>query len=241
MRQRVFLTAEWRDIAMLNFAVDAALLQPLAPPGTELDFFESRTYVSLVGFRFLRTRVLGCVVPFHQNFTEVNLRFYVKRHAGESVRRGVVFVREIVPRVAVAQIARLVFHENYVSRPMSYEIKRSAPEDTTSAEYGWVEGGKQNALLVEGCGSAACPSPGTPEQFFIEHYWGYSRTPDGGCIEYEVAHPPWQTRAAQRASFVGDGKRLYGDGLAGVLTSEPDSALLADGSPVTVFSGHRIS
>src|SRR5512141_1748910 len=100
-----FLTAEWNNLLMLNYAVDASLLEPFVPAGTELDAFDGKTYLSLVGFEFNRTRVLGFAVPFHQNFEEVNLRFYVRRGS----KRGVVFIRELVPRYAVAAIARWVF------------------------------------------------------------------------------------------------------------------------------------
>src|SRR6266850_1391491 len=119
---RVFLTAEWRNVAMLNYAIDPALVQHLVPRGVELDFFAGKTYVSLVGFMFLRTRVLGRRVPFHQDFEEVNLRFYVRRQVSGGTRRGVVFIREIVPKRAVAAVARLVFNENYVCLPMVHKI-----------------------------------------------------------------------------------------------------------------------
>ena len=76
---RVFLTAEWKQLLMLNFAVDPALLRPFLPAGTEIDSFEGRTYVSLVGFQFNDTRVAGFAIPFHRSFEEVNLRFYVRR------------------------------------------------------------------------------------------------------------------------------------------------------------------
>jgi uncharacterized protein YqjF (DUF2071 family) len=101
---RVFLTAEWRNLAMLNYEVDQSLLLPFVPSGTTLDQWEGKTYVSLVGFRFLKTRVLGLPVPFHTNFDEVNLRFYVRRRIAGDVRRGVVFIREIVPRWAIASL-----------------------------------------------------------------------------------------------------------------------------------------
>ncbi|HEX8362069.1 MAG TPA: DUF2071 domain-containing protein, partial [Longimicrobium sp.] len=90
-----FLAAEWRDLVMLNYEADPAALRPLVPAGTELDAWGGTTYVSMVGFLFLRTRVLGIPIPFHQDFEEVNLRFYVRRRGPEGWRRGVVFVREI--------------------------------------------------------------------------------------------------------------------------------------------------
>ncbi len=81
MAPGAFLTAEWRHLAMLSYEIDPELLQPLVPRGTDLDTWQGRTYVSVVGFLFLRTRVLGIPVPFHRNFEEVNLRFYVRRLA----------------------------------------------------------------------------------------------------------------------------------------------------------------
>ena len=98
MTRRPFLTACWRHLVMLNFTADPALLEPYVPPGTQLDFHDGRTFLSIVGFRFLNTRILGIPIPFHTNFDEVNLRFYVRRETPAGPRRGVVFIREIVPR-----------------------------------------------------------------------------------------------------------------------------------------------
>ena len=104
--RRVFLSAEWRDLVMLNYEVDPALLHRYVPRGVELDVFDRRSFASLVGFRFLRTKLLGVLaVPFHTNFDEVNLRFYVRRREGEENRRGVVFIRELVPHFAIARLA----------------------------------------------------------------------------------------------------------------------------------------
>ncbi|MEK6300636.1 MAG: DUF2071 domain-containing protein [Acidobacteriota bacterium] len=118
-----FLTAEWRHLAMLNFEVDPKVMQPLVPVGTELDQWQGRTFISVVGFLFLNTRVFGVAIPWHRDFEEVNLRFYVRRKASDGWRRGVVFVKEIVPRIAIALTARVVYGENYVAVPMSHRIE----------------------------------------------------------------------------------------------------------------------
>src|SRR5713101_1040010 len=123
MAPRSFLTAEWRDLAMLNFEVDPTVLRPLVPAGTELDDWRSRTFVSVVGFLFLNTRVLGIPIPFHRDFEEVNLRFYVRRKMSDGWRRAVVFVKELVPRAAIALTARMVYGENYVALPMNHRIE----------------------------------------------------------------------------------------------------------------------
>src|SRR5215470_635533 len=99
---------------MLNYEIDPTLLQPLVPPGTELDSWNGQSFITLVGFLFARTRVLGVPIPLHRNFEEVNLRFYVRRQAPDGWRRAVVFIQELVPRSAIAWVARSFYCENYV-------------------------------------------------------------------------------------------------------------------------------
>ncbi len=225
-----FLTAEWRNLLMLNYAVQPSLLAPLVPPGTVLDDFEGKTHVSLVGFEFNRTCVLGCTIPFHQTFEEVNLRFYVRRGS----KRGVVFISELVPKYAVAAVARLVFNENYSCVPMSHRIEPG------KAEYSWKLGSNRCVMEIETEGECFVPAEGSLSQFITEHYWGYTKHRGGGCLEYEVQHEPWCVWNGKRASFSGNAERLYGAELARIVTREPDSAFLAKGSPVTVFKSKRI-
>jgi len=230
-----FLTAEWKNLVMLNYAVDPSLLKPFVPPGTELDYFNEKTYLSLVGFEFYRTRVLGFTVPFHQTFEEVNLRFYVRREAAEGWRRGVVFIRELVPKYAVAAVARLLFKENYSCVPMSHRI------ESGKVEYAWTLGSERCAMKIETEGESFVPAEGSLSRFITEHYWGYTTQKDGGGLEYEVQHPPWRVWNAKRASFSGNVDGLYGAEIVEVLKREPDSAFLAQGSPVTVFKSRRVS
>jgi uncharacterized protein YqjF (DUF2071 family) len=228
---RIFLTAQWRHLAMLNYAVDPGLLLPLVPSGTELDFFADHAYVSLVGIRFLDTRVLGVPIPFHRDFDEVNLRFYVRRNTGSEIRRGVVFIREIVPRRAIAAIARWVYNENYVALPMQHQIT------SKHVNYAW---GKNCRLELTPAGERFLPAEGSEEQFIAENYWGYTSQRGGGSIEYRVAHEPWRLRLASSSRFEGDAASLYGKEFAQILNRQPDSALLAEGSPIQVMRGARI-
>jgi uncharacterized protein len=221
-----FLTADWRSLAMLNYEAEPAVLRPLVPPGTELDSFDGSVYVSMVGFLFLQTRVLGVPIPGHLNFEEVNLRFYVRRRAGEAWRRGVVFVKEIVPRYAIAAVARGIYNENYVAMPMSHRI------EGRRVEYRW---GGSDHLAVETCGEGALAKPGSLEEFITEHYWGYSSR-----LEYQVEHPPWRLWQTSSAELSCDAEKLYGPEFAPALNSPPRSAFLAEGSPVVVYRGVRI-
>lgn len=237
--RRVFLSAEWRDLVMLNYEVEPSLLNPYIPPGTTLDSFNGRTYFSLVGFRFCRTKLLGLLpVPFHSDFDEVNLRFYVRRKEDRDDRRGVVFIAEVVPRRAIATTARLAYGENYTCLPMKHRLETDGLNRT--AEYQWQVGGQWCGLSARTAGLPTRPQEGSLEQFITEHYWGYSTQRTGGCVEYHVSHVPWQVWATDRAGFDGDASTLYGRELASVLQRPPECAFVADGSPVTVFTGNRI-
>jgi uncharacterized protein YqjF (DUF2071 family) len=236
--QRVFLTAEWRDLLMLNYEVDPALLKIYTPQGTELDSFDGKTFVSLVGFRFLRTKLFGFFcVPFHSDFDEVNLRLYVRRGQGPTRRRGVVFIREIVPKWAIAQVARLAYGENYSRFPMRHFVNNSGA--SVEAEYQWKASRLWCRLYGRAPGISVCPAEGSLEQFIAEHYWGYSAR-GRVSLEYEVTHAPWKVRKCTAAGFQGDGAELYGREIGRVLERKPDSACIADASPVSVFAGRRV-
>ena len=238
---RPFLTAKWRYLAMLNYRVDPAVLAFLVPRLTELDSHDGVTYISLVGFLFSDTRVLGLRIPGHVEFEELNLRFYVRRTLGSEVRRGVVFIKELVPRPAIALVARLVYNEPYVARRMGHHVVRSATEPPY-ASYSWTQrNGQWGHLAITATGTAEPVVPGSAEEFITEHYWGYTRQRDGGTVEYRVEHPPWRVWQSERARITGDVEELYGPTFADILSRAPDSAFLADGSAVTVYRPTRIA
>jgi uncharacterized protein YqjF (DUF2071 family) len=239
MSDEIFLNAEWRNLAMLNYEVEPALLARLVPAGTELDQWRGKTFVSLVGFRFLKTRVRGIPIPFHRNFDEVNLRFYVRRSQGAEVRRGVAFIREIVPRRAIAVMARRLYNENYVALPMDHRAE-SRNGSCLSVEYSWRAQSGWNRMRLTSAGEPALAQEGSEEQFITEHYWGYTAQRDGGTVEYHVVHPSWRVWSGRAAGFEGDVTDLYGRELAGILQQRPSSAFLAEGSAVTVSRPRRI-
>ncbi len=224
---------------MLNYEVDPDLLLPFVPAGTELDRWNDKLFVSLVGFRFLKTRVFGLSIPFHSNFDEVNLRFYVRRRDGDEVRRGVVFVSEIVPRRAIALVARTFYNENYVALPMTHEIRLIGDSGLVVA-YRWRAGNNWSTIRLEAQGEGDFANDGSQEQFIAEHYWGYAAQPDGSCVEYRVAHPSWKVWNVQRPEFSGHVDQIYGREFAAVLRGKPTSAFLAEGSAVIVMRGHRL-
>jgi uncharacterized protein len=235
----VFLTAEWRHLVMLNYEVDPSLLLKFVPVGTDLDQWNGKTFLSLVGFRFLNTKVVGIPFPFHRNFEEVNLRFYVRRREQGEIRRGVVFIREIVPRWVIATVARTVYNENYVALPMSHQIE-SKGNDGLAVEYAWKSALGWSKIGLNIKGNPALPEVGSEEQFITEHYWGYTAQKDNSCAEYRVAHPAWRVWSGENVAVEGDMEELYGKDLAAVLKNPPASAFLADGSEVSVSRGRKL-
>jgi len=219
---------------MVNFEAEPARLARLVPRGTEIDVWNGRTYISLVGFLFLDTRVLGVGLPFHRDFEEVNLRFYVRYKAEDGWRRGVTFIREIVPRDMVTWIANAVYNENYATMPMRHQLGNG------SVCYEWRHRGKWNRLQAAFTGEPRIPDPGSEAEFIAEHYWGYTGQRDGGTVEYRVEHPPWRVWANPAVDYDVDGVALYGEEFGSILRGRPTSAFLAEGSPISVSKPGRI-
>jgi uncharacterized protein YqjF (DUF2071 family) len=238
LHESPFLTAEWRHLVMLNFEVDPKVLRPLVPTGTELDAWQGRTFVSIVGFLFLNTRVLGVAIPYHRDFEEVNLRFYVRRKASDGWRRAVVFVKEIVPRVAIALTARALYGENYVALPMLHRIERDigCAAGARTLSYSWWFRGRENRMELFVENDADDVAQGSDVEFITEHYWGYARR-RGRTIEYRVEHPRWRVSIGTAARLDCDVAGFYGTQFLEFLKAPPASAFLADGSEVAVFKG----
>jgi uncharacterized protein len=229
---------------MLNYEVPPALLRPLVPPGTELDRWNGATLASMVGFRFLDTRVVGIPIPGHREFDEINLRFYVRRRGEDAQwRRAVVFVRELVPRRAIALVARWFYNEPYTAVPMHHELAMAGAADghPGRAAYAWRLAGRWHRLEVRTRGRPSVPDPTSEAAFITEHYWGYTMQRDGGTKEYRVEHPAWPVWEAEGAHFDCDVKAVYGAGFAECLAAQPRSAFLAEGSAVAVSRGRRLA
>lgn len=229
-----FLTARWKDLIMANYEVDPSLLAGRVPRGTELDFFDGKCFVSLVGFMFLDTRVLGVPIPFHVNFEEVNLRYYVKRETADETRRAVCFVKEIVPRFAIAAVARTLYGEPYECWSMDHT------RTETTVSYDWSKSGCKNHLSVDIDESVGVPAEGSHGEFIIEHYWGYTERGNGRVDEYKVEHPKWELFSVKNEVIDVDFDGTYGDEFGFLTGQKPYSVLLAKGSEVAVYKGQQL-
>ena len=223
---------------MINYAVDPKILTALVPPGTEIDFDNGETFLSVVGFLFLDTRLLGLPIPLHRDFEEVNLRFYVRKKSADTWRRGVVFVRELVPKRAIATIARVFYGEPYLALPMDHDIEHK--DGTLKVEYSWKRGRKTESIKMSATGEAQIIPAGSHAEFITEHYWGYTCV-RSGCSEYRVEHPRWKVWSADTFEFSADVANLYGEQFVEPLSAKPRSAFIADGSPIQVLLREQLS
>jgi len=251
------LTAEWRHVVILSYPADPILLTPFLPGIVEVDLWNGQAFVSLVGLLFEPTRVLGVRLPFHRRFEQINLRFYVRRRVGYDWRRGVVFVKEIVPYRSLVIAARLLYRQNYEfahmrhrfesigaeSKDQQFDAERNNLEiravdhfsgeqgPATFVEYCWRRSGRWNTLGLRTAGSFEVPSAGSLQEFVSERRWGYAATRARRVLEFEVRRPVWV--ASDGAGWLDcDSARIYGAPFGDILRSEPASALMAAGSSV---------
>ena len=223
---------------MANYAIDPAILQPFVPCHTELDTFEGVHYVSLVGFLFENTRVRGLSLPYHRTFEEVNLRFYVRYRDGNEWKRGVVFMKEIVPRPLITFVANTVYGEKYATHPMRHEW-RSSPEGL-HVSYEWKVGKTWNYLRALAATEPQLIVAGSAEEFITEHYWGYTSVNKACTGVYEVQHPKWRVHPVHRYEIECSTAALYGAAFAEPLAQTPRSVFLAEGSAIQVMPGAKM-
>jgi uncharacterized protein YqjF (DUF2071 family) len=231
-----FLTASWRNLLMINFEAGPSLLQPYLPRHTELDTWNNVHYISLVGFLFQDTKLKGISFPLHRTFEEVNLRFYVKYKDGHTWKRGVVFIKELVPKRMITFIANTVYRENYATVPMRHRW-HEPDADTLEVSYEWKVDTDWNYLKATAAKTARPIIAGSEAEFITEHYWGYTQA---GPAEYQVTHPQWKIHPVTDYAYNCNALRLYGAGFAEVLGGRPLSALLAEGSPIAVMPKKRL-
>src|ERR1700761_5320639 len=188
---------------------------------------------SMVGFLFKDTRVFGIKWPFHINFEEVNLRFYVRYFDGKEWKRGAVFISEIVPKRAIVLIANNLYQEHYRALPMRHS---AIPDGSgfTNYAYEWKLNGKWNKLAATVSDKFVPIEPGSAEGFIFEHYWGYNKLNDTTTMEYQVEHISWEVAQVKDCVFDADVATLYGSDFVNYLEAGPVSVFFARGSDICV-------
>lgn len=233
-----FLTAHWKNLALINYEIDPTTLEKYLPNGTELDYWNNKCYVSLVGFMFNNTKVLGLKIPFHINFEEVNLRFYVKRFENSEWKRGVVFIKEIVPKKAITFIANTLYQEHYQTNNMRHAVTENSYSRTFS--YQWQNDNQWNSIQLETKLDQSVIELNSEAEFITEHYFGYTKYDENTTFEYEVKHPRWEQLEIIHYKIDVDFENNYGKDFAILKELEPASVFLAKGSKITVENKKKI-
>ncbi len=227
-----FLRAEWNNLVMANYVVPKEILLPYVPYKTELDSFKGETYVSLVGFMFLNTKVFGLSIPLHENFEEVNLRFYVKYKQNGNWVKGVVFIKEIVPKRAISFIANYLYGENYTTLNMKhFHVDKG---ENFEAGYEWNYKNKWNKISAAGIKRSHKIIQNSCESFFADHYWGYSKSKETKSYKYFIEHPGWEMMKVISYQVDCDFGALYGDDFQFLNSEIPKSVLMTKGSQIGV-------
>ncbi len=234
-----FLKAEWRKLAIANYIIEKDLLVKYLPAGTQIDLWKGNCFVSLVGFKFVNTKLLGIKIPFHTDFEEVNLRFYVKRFDNGEWKRGVVFIKEIVPKHALTLVANTVYNENYETLAMEHTWSENSTKRIV--QYKWKKKGKWNSFKIEASIEKFKIEPKSEIEFITEHYWGYAKVNQNKTNEYEVTHPKWETYEVKDYNIDVDFAEVYGQEFGFLSSTPPTSVMLAEGSEITVESKRTIS
>ena len=227
-----FLKAEWRKLAIANYKIDQYQLTDYLPFGTEIDLWEGNCFISLVGFMFKNTKLLGIKVPFHVNFEEVNLRFYVKRFENGEWKRGVVFIKEIVPKKALTIVANTIFNENYETMPMTHNWIEMV--DKRVVEYRWKKAEVENSFKIQASIEEYEIQPNSETEFITEHYWGYAKVNEEKSNEYEVTHPKWNVYKVENYEINVNFGVVYNKDFEFLNSMKPHSVMLAEGSEITV-------
>lgn len=238
-KQRSFMKAEWNDLLFINYEINRELLQNYLPKGTEIDLWNDKCYISLIGFMFEDVKVLGMKIPHHINFEEVNLRFYVKRFEDGIWKRGVVFIKEIVPKHAITFVANTLYNEQYQTLPMRHE--RTTENENLLFKYEWKKNDIWNSISVQTEKTLIPIEEHSEAEFISEHYYGYSISPRKKTVEYEVKHPRWQQYKVIDYSLDVDFEATYGDEFSFLQSLKPASCFVAKGSKISIESKKILS
>ncbi|OYX85189.1 MAG: hypothetical protein B7Y83_05590 [Flavobacteriales bacterium 32-34-25] len=233
-----FLTANWNNLALINYEINPKMLSKYLPKGTEIDLWNNKCYVSLVGFMFNETKVLGFKIPFHTNFEEVNLRFYVKRFENGEWKRGVVFIKEIVPKTAITFIANTLYKEHYQTNKMRHAVNKNGFSRTFV--YEWKNDNKWNSIQLETKLDHSAIELKSEAEFITEHYFGYTKCDENTTFEYEVTHPRWEQLEVLKYNIDIDFEKTYGTDFGLLQNQKPNSVFLAKGSKITVENKRKI-
>lgn len=228
----VFLKANWEQIIMVNYEIDPQIVLPFLPNGVELDLFNGKCYISLVGFMFKNTKLFNIPIPYFGTFEEINLRFYVKRKEGNQIKRGVVFINETIPYKIVAWMANKLYKEHYTVVPTKHELQINNAGQ--SIKFEWLLDKRWNSIYVTSELKSNRMKNESLEKFIYEHYYGYTKIDENNTEEYQLQHPSWNIHKVLNYTVNCDFETMYGQPFSILNQTQPTAVFIAEGSLVKV-------
>ena len=228
----VFLKAKWENIIMANYEIEPKILIPFLPKGVDLDLYDGKAYISLVGFMFKNTKLFNIPIPLLGTFEEINLRFYVTRKDGNQTKRGVVFINETIPYKLVAWMANKLYKEHYTVVPTKNDIRSN--EKSQKIEFKWLLNKKWNSIFVEAEIESEKMKKNSLEKFIYEHYYGYTKIDEQKTEEYQLQHPSWKVHEVVNYKIDCDFEAMYGESFSVLNQTKPTAVFIAEGSKVAV-------
>ena len=228
----VFLKAKWENIIMANYEIEPKILIPFLPKGVDLDLYDGKAYIRLVGFMFKNTKLFNIPIPLLGTFEEINLRFYVTRKDGNQTKRGVVFINETIPYKLVAWMANKLYKEHYTVVPTKNDIR--SDEKSQKIEFKWLLNKKWNSIFVEAEIESEKMKKNSLEKFIYEHYYGYTKIDEQKTEEYQLQHPSWKVHEVVNYKIDCDFEAMYGESFSVLNQTKPTAVFIAEGSKVAV-------
>jgi uncharacterized protein len=229
----IFLKANWENIIMANYVINPKILVPFLPKGVELDFFNDKCYISLVGFMFKNIKLFNIPIPFFGSFEEINLRFYVKRIDENGLtRRGVVFINETIPYPIVAWMANKLYNEQYTVVPTKHNIVED--KFFKIVEFEWLLNQKWNSIKVQATVASKEMEKNSLERFIYEHYFGYTKISESETEEYKLQHPSWKVSQVTDYAIDCNFEAMYSKSFSVLNEIKPEAVFIADGSAVAI-------
>jgi uncharacterized protein YqjF (DUF2071 family) len=201
----------WNDLLFAHWPIPAAKLEPLLPPGLQVDTFDQSAWVGVVPFWMDRVHLRGVPrIPGASRFPELNLRTYVRER--NTNRAGVYFFCLEASNPLAVVVAKAVFHLPYHWARISIKV-RSEREFTYQSERLLSSKPVRFRAHYRGLGklrSIDQSRPGTIEHFLTERYCLFTTNRGGQLLRGDIHHMPWPLEAAEAEIELNDLPATYG-------------------------------
>lgn len=182
----------WHDLLFMHWPLPPSDIQPLIPPGLELDTFDGQAWIAVVPF-FMSDIHARSMPPFPglSRMAELNVRTYVTRDG----KPGVYFFSLDAASVIAVTVARLTYHLPYFYAKMNVERRGNDVHYTSRRLYKEMQA--EYLGVYAPTGDLYQSTPGNLDHFLTERYCLYTADTKGRILRGEIHHAPWPLQPAE--------------------------------------------